>query len=149
MQSCLIVVNSWRTNTEGVTVWVGEGQTGWVSPGITGTAILSILLEGCGTSSVCLETKKTSSEHQGPLKSQGCSRGAGNKTSEANPKGKKQFQEHSNRSEQHFFFLFFFSCSSRQAVTVTFIWDTISLEFLPTVSGQGDWEEQGEALISP
>lgn len=55
---------------------------------------------------LCLETKKTSSEHQGPLKSQGCSQGAGNKTSEANPKGKKQFQEHSNRSEQPFFFFF-------------------------------------------
>lgn len=136
------MVNSWRTNTKGVTVWVGEGQTGWVSPGTTGTAILSILLKGCGTSTVCLETKKTSSEHQGTLKSQGCSRGAGDKVSEANPKGKKQLQEHSNRPEQLTTFFFFFSCSSRQAVTVTFIRDTISLEFLPTVSGQGDWEEQ-------
>lgn len=120
MQSCLIVVNSWRTNTEGVTVWVGEGQTGWVSPGITGTAIFSILLEGCGTSSVCLETKKTSSEHQGPLKSQGCSRGAGNKTSKANPKGKKQFQEHSNRSEQPFFFFFFPAPLGKQSLSHLF-----------------------------
>lgn len=70
---------------------------------------------------------------------------------EQNIQGKSQGKEAVPRAQQQVrtTLFFFFSCSSRQAVTVTFIWDTISLEFLPTVSGQGDWEEQGEALISP
>lgn len=146
MQSCLIVVNSWRTNTEGVTVWVGEGQTGWVSPGITGTAILSILLEGCGTSFYAWRPKRHLQSIKVPSRARDAPRGLGTKHPRQIPRERSSSKSTATGQNNPFFF---FSCSSRQAVTVTFIWDTISLEFLPTVSGQGDWEEQGEALISP